>query len=73
MPESSSVEKHEKLLENNFFSKSIMILLNFADLTIFPQQDFKENLREALYDGDHSYDDFDHIFTTRLNRYAPKQ
>ena len=50
-----------------------MILLNFADLTIFPQQDFKENLREALYDGDHSYDDFDHIFTTRLNRYAPKQ
>ena len=37
------------------------------------QENFKEDLNEALCDCGDSYDDFDHIFTSKLNKHAPKK
>ena len=48
-------------------------LLNYRDLKHFSQEDFKEDLSEALCDCGNSYDDFDHIFTSTLNKHAPKK
>ena len=42
-------------------------LLNFRDFKYFSQEDFKEDLSKALCDCDNSYDDFDHIFKSKLN------
>ena len=36
-------------------------------------KDFKEDLGEALCDCGDSYDDFDHIFASKLNEHAPKK
>ena len=46
-------------------------LLNFKDFKHFSQENFKEDLSEALCDCGESYDDFDHIFTSKLNKHAP--
>ena len=40
-------------------------LLNYRDFKHFSQEDFKEDLSEALCDCGNSYDDFDHIFTSK--------
>ena len=48
-------------------------LSNYRDLEHFSQEDFKEDLREVLCDCGNSYDDFDHIFTSKLNKHAPKK
>ena len=48
-------------------------LLNYRDFKHFSQEDFKEDLSEALCDCGNSYDDFDHIFTSKLNKHVPKK
>ena len=48
-------------------------LLNYRGLKHFSQEAFKEDLSEALYDCNNSYDDFDYIFTSKLNKHAPKK
>ena len=48
-------------------------LLNYRDFKHFSKEDFKEDLSEALCDSGNSYDDFDHIFTSKLNKHAPKK
>ena len=48
-------------------------LLNYRDFKHFSQENFKEDLSEALCDCGDSYDDFDHIFTSKLNKHAPKK
>ena len=48
-------------------------LLNYGDYKYFSQENFKEDLSEALCDCGNSYDDFDHIFTSKLNEHAPKK
>ena len=48
-------------------------LLNYRDFKYFSQEDFKEDLSEALCDCGNSYDDFDHIFTSKLNKHAPRK
>ena len=48
-------------------------LLSYRDFKHFSQKDFKENLSEALCDCGNSYDDFDHIFTSKLNKHAAKR
>ena len=46
-------------------------LLNYRDFKHFSQEAFKEDLREALCDCGNSYDDFEHMFTSKLNKHAP--
>ena len=48
-------------------------LLNYRDFKHFSREDFKEDLSEALCDCGNSYDNFDHIFTSKLNKHAPKK
>ena len=48
-------------------------LLNYRDFQHFSQENFKEDLSEGLCDCGDSYDDFDHIFTSNLNKYALKK
>ena len=48
-------------------------LLNYRDFKHFSQEDFKKDLSEALCDCGNSYDDFDHIFTSKLNKHDPKK
>ena len=48
-------------------------LLNYRDFKHFSHEAFKEDLSEALCDCGNSYDDFDHIFTSKLNKQAPPQ
>ena len=48
-------------------------LLNYRDFKHFSQEVFKEDLREALCDCGNSYDDFEHIFTSKLNKHAPRR
>ena len=48
-------------------------LLNYRDFKHFSQEDFKEDLSEALCDCGNSYDDYDPIFTSKLNKHAPKK
>ena len=48
-------------------------LLNYRDFKHFSHENFKEDFSEALCDCGDSYDDFDHIFTSKLNKHAPKK
>ena len=48
-------------------------LLNYRDLKQFSQENIKGDLSEALFDCGDSYDNFDHIFTSKLNKHAPKK
>ena len=48
-------------------------LLNYIDFKHFSPGNFKEDLSEALCDCGDSYDDCDHIFTSKLNEHAPKK
>ena len=48
-------------------------VLNYRDFKHFSQENFKEDLSEALCDCGDSFDDFDHIFTSKLNKHAPKK
>ena len=48
-------------------------LLRYRDFKHFSKEDFKEDFSEALCDCGNSYDDFDHIFTSKLNKHAPKK
>ena len=49
---------------NNIESK----LLNYRDFKHFSQENFKEDLSEALCDCGDSYDDFDQIFTSKMKK-----
>lgn len=42
-------------------------LLRYGDFKHFLQDNFQNEQRKALYDCGNSFDDFDHIFTTKLN------
>ena len=46
-------------------------LLNYRDFKSFSPQAFEEDLSEALIDCDDSYDKFENIFTSKLNKHAP--
>ena len=48
-------------------------LLNYRDFKSFSPQAFEENLSEALVDCDESYNKFEYIFTSKLNKHAPKK
>ena len=48
-------------------------LLNYKDFKLFSQESFKKDLSEALCDCVNSHDDFEHIFTTKLNKMLPKR
>ena len=48
-------------------------LLNYRDFIHFLQENFKEDLSEALCDSGDSYDDFDYIFTSKLNMLPKKK
>ena len=48
-------------------------LLNYRDFKHFSQEVFKEDLREALCDCGNSYDDFEHNFTSKLNKHVLKK
>lgn len=50
-----------------YFQNTEPNLLNYRDFKHFSQQDFKKDLKEALYDCGNSYDNFDRIFTAKLN------
>ena len=39
----------------------------------FSLEVFKEDLTENLFSDCNSYDDFDHIFTSQLDKHAPKK
>ena len=54
---------------NNIESK----LLNYRDFKHFSQENFKEDLSEAVCDCGDSCDDFDRVFTSKLNKHAPKK
>ena len=49
------------------------LLLNYKDFKHFLQEAFKEYLSEALCDCGNSYDDFEHIFRSKLHKHAPKK
>ena len=55
------------------FNNTELKLLNYRDFKHFSQEAFKENLSKALSDCSNSYDDFDHICTSKLNKHAPKK
>ena len=48
-------------------------LLNCRVFNNFSHKDFKKDLSEALCYCGNSYDNFDHIFTSKLNKHAPKK
>ena len=54
------------------FNKTESKLINQRDFKHFSQEAFKEDLSEVFCDCGNSYDDFDHISTTKLNIDAPK-
>ena len=47
-------------------------LLNYRDFKSFSRQAFEEDLSEALTDCGDSYDNFEYIFTSKLNKHVPK-
>ena len=48
-------------------------LLIYRDLKSLSSQAFEEDLSEALIDCGDSYDKFEYIFTSKLNKHAPKK
>ena len=48
-------------------------LLNYRDFKSFSSQGFEDDLSEALIDCGDSYDKFENIFTSKLNKHAPKK
>ena len=48
-------------------------LLNYRDFKSLSLQAFEEDLSEALIDCGDSYDKFEYIFTSKLNKHAPKK
>ena len=55
------------------FSKSEPKLLNYRHFKSCSPQAFEEDLSEALIDCGDSYDKFEYIFTSKLNKHAPKK
>ena len=48
-------------------------LLNYRDFKSFSPQAFEDDLSEALIGCSNSYDKFENIFTSKLNKHAPKK
>ena len=48
-------------------------LLNYRDFKSFSPQAFEKDLSEALTDCGDSYDKFEYILTSKLNKHAPKK
>ena len=47
--------------------------LNYRDFKSFSPQAFEQDLSEALIDCGNLYDKFENIFTSKLNKHAPKK
>ena len=47
--------------------------LNYRDFKSFSPQAFEQDLSEALIDCGDSYDKFENIFNSKLNKHAPKK
>ena len=47
-------------------------MLNYRDFKHCWQENFKEELSEAVCDCGDSYDDFNHVSKSKLNKHAPK-
>ena len=56
----------------SYFQNAEPKLLHYRDFKSFSSQAFEEDHSEALIDCDDSYDKFENIFTSKLNRHAPK-
>ena len=48
-------------------------LLNYRDFKWFSPQAFEQDLGKALIDCGDSYDTFENIFTSKLNKHPPKR
>ena len=57
----------------SFFQNTESKLLNNRDFSSFLPQTFEEDLSESLIDCGDSYDKFEYIFTSKLNKDAPKK
>ena len=55
------------------FQNTVPKLLNYGDFKSFSPQSFEDDLSEALIDCGDSYDKFEIIFTSKLNKHAPKK
>ena len=55
------------------FSNTEPKLFNYRGLKHFSQEAFNEDHREAICDWSNSYDDFDHMSTSKLNIHSPKK
>ena len=58
---------------NSCFQNTKPKLLNFRDFKSFSPQAFEDDLSEALIDCGDSYDKFENIFTSKLNKHAPRK
>ena len=58
---------------NSCFQNTEPKLLNYRYFKRFLLQAFEEDLSEALIDCGDSYDKFEYIFTSKLNKHAPKK
>ena len=58
---------------NSCFQNTEPKLLNYRYFKSFLLQAFEEDLSEALIDCGDSYDKFEYIFTSKLNKHAPKK
>ena len=53
------------------FQKTEPKFLNYRDFKSFSPQTFLDDLSEALLDCGDSYDKFENVFTSQLNKHAP--
>ena len=57
----------------SYFQNTEPQLLNYRDLKSFSPQAFEDDLSEALIDCGDSYDKFENIFTSMLNKHVPRK
>ena len=60
------------MLKSCFQNKEPKVL-NYRDFRNFSSEDFKQDRAAALNDCGDSYDVFEQIFVTNLNKHAPKK
>ena len=60
-------------MSESCFSNTKPKILNYIDFKLFSQEAIKEDLSEALCNCGNSYDDCDHIFTSKLHKRTTKK